>query len=456
MDDPALWGVISLAFSIFISVVLSITLSALSSVRRQNLRERAEAGSKRAQLAVEVGEDSLRFLDAFSMAKAAMHLISAGLIALLVVMPAANWVNDQLGTALPLGYLLAFLVISPLAAILVYGVTEALPEIIVRGNPTAWAMRTARFARFAILASSPLVGMTTVLRKFFSMILGESASSSAQVTEEEIMTLVDAGEEEGSIELEEKEMIYSIFQLDETLAREIMVPRIDVVALDIKASLDEALDSIISAGHSRIPVFEDSLDRIKGLLYAKDLLEVWREGRETADLASLLRPAVFFPESKRVSDLLHELQNHKVHLAIIIDEYGGTAGLVTIEDIVEEIVGEIFDEYDESTDEGYEVINETEYIFDGRYDLDDFNHMLNTELPDELGDTLGGFIYGHLGKVPEEGEVVETDRLRLEVIDVDDRRIRKVHVTIQHATGDASLQSAEDKKDTNGKSVNGK
>jgi CBS domain containing-hemolysin-like protein len=242
------------------------------------------------------------------------------------------------------------------------------------------------------------------------------------------MTLVDAGEEEGAIDLDEKEMIYSIFQLADTLAREIMVPRIDIVAVEVHTPLDKARDIIIKAGHSRIPVYEESLDQVCGLLYAKDLLSVWQRGEPLVELRSILRPALFVPESKRVPDLLRELRDSNVHLAIVIDEYGGTAGLVTMEDIVEEIVGEIRDEYDSAEEALYETVGPDEYVFDGRVNLDDFNRLLDVELPDELGDTLGGFIYGELGKVPKQGEVVVTHSLRLEVTSVVDRRIRKVRV----------------------------
>jgi CBS domain containing-hemolysin-like protein len=258
----------------------------------------------------------------------------------------------------------------------------------------------------------------------------------ALVTEEEIMTLVDVGEEEGAIEQEEKEMIYSIFRLDETLAREIMLPRIDIVALDINTPLDEAIEVITKAGHSRIPVYEDSLDHIKGLLYAKDLLTVRDEEKSTVELKTLLRPASFVPETKGVLDLLRELQSTKVHLTVVIDEYGGTAGLVTIEDIVEEIVGEIMDEYDLAEEAPYELLGDGEYLFDARVGLDNFNHIVDAQLPDELADTLGGFIYGQLGKVPTTGETVETEQLRLKVTEIVDQRIRKVQVTRLAASHD--------------------
>jgi len=309
-------------------------------------------------------------------------------------------------------------------------------------------------AQLTVGILSPLVFAVTILRRTLAGPFGSDVDRAALVTEEEIMTLVDAGEEEGSIELEEKEMIYSIFQLDETLAREIMVPRIDIFALEIETPLEEALKAIIEAGHSRIPVYQESLDKISGLLYAKDLLEIWRDGQRSVDLARILRPALFVPESKRVSDLLHELQNAKVHIAVVIDEYGGTAGVVTLEDIVEEIVGEIFDEYDEAAEDTYEVVSSNEYIFDARIDLDDFNRLLDAHLTDELGDTLAGFIYGQLGKVPDEGEQFETDRLQIEVLTVADRRIRKVRVK-RLTPDEAALTEEEHDKEKHSSNGNG-
>ncbi|MBN1120250.1 MAG: HlyC/CorC family transporter [Anaerolineae bacterium] len=423
-----LWGLIGLIVLFIISAYSSITQTALSAVRRQSLREEAEQGNKRAQSALAIAEDSLRVINTFKIVNLVTLFLTASLFALIFVPPVGEWIAELVSIKTTAANVIVYLILVPAAALLVFAFTEVLPELVALHDPVRWAMLMAPIARLTVTIFYPLVRLMLAFRRTISVPLGSDPDSTAIVTEEEIMTLVDAGEEEGSIEQEEKEMIYSIFQLDETLAREIMVPRIDVVALEINTPLEEARKVIIDAGHSRIPVFEESLDHIKGLLYAKDLLEVWHEGKQSVDLSSLLRTALFVPESKRVSDLLHELQNQKVHLAIVIDEYGGTAGLVTIEDIVEEIVGEILDEYDEDEEAAFEKLADDEYLFDARIDLDDFNRLLNTELSDELGDTLGGFIYAQLGKVPEPGETVETEHLEIEVVSVIDRRIRKVHV----------------------------
>lgn len=246
------------------------------------------------------------------------------------------------------------------------------------------------------------------------------------VTEDELKNLVDAGQEEGIFEQEERRMIYSIFQLGDTLAREIMVPRIDMLALDVMTPLTEAVDALLESGYSRAPIYEDTVDKTIGLLYTKDLLKVWREGSQVGSLKDLLRRAYFVPEAKKVDELLAEMQNQRVHMAIVVDEYGGVAGLVTLEDIVEEIVGEILDEYDQGEEALYEGPVDGEYIFLGRIDLDDFNDIMQSRLDKVEADTLGGFIYSQLGRVPTMGEVLLVENLELVVEQVSARRIYKV------------------------------
>ena len=179
------------------------------------------------------------------------------------------------------------------------------------------------------------------------------------------MTMVDAGQEDGIFEVGEREMIYSIFGLHDTLAREIMVPRIDMLALDVNTPLDVAVDALLKTGYSRVPVYDDTVDKTLGLLYAKDLLRVWRQGEQGLDLGGLLRPVHFIPEAKRVDELMAEMQAQRIHMSIVIDEYGGVAGLVTLEDIVEEILGEIQDEYDQAEEAPYQEIDEHEFVFLG-------------------------------------------------------------------------------------------
>jgi len=254
-----------------------------------------------------------------------------------------------------------------------------------------------------------------------------ASGRAALVTEEEIKTLVDAGEEGGAIEEEEKEMIFSIFQLGDTLAREVMVPRIDVVGFEADAPLAEATRMLIETGHSRAPVYTGTIDNVVGLLYSKDILAAWHAGSVERQVRDIMRPAIFVPEAKKVDDLLEEMQAHRVQMVIVVDEYGGTAGLVTLEDIVEEIVGEIRDEYDMAEELPYQELADGGYLLTGGIDVDDVNELTGSRLSKEAGETLGGLIYSQLGRVPAAGDVLETGGLRLKVEQVLGRRIRKVH-----------------------------
>jgi CBS domain containing-hemolysin-like protein len=194
----------------------------------------------------------------------------------------------------------------------------------------------------------------------------------------------------------------------------------------VNTPLPQALDTLDESGYSRVPVYEETVDNILGLLYAKDLLRVWRQGDPNVSMRGLLRPAYFVPEAKKVDELLAEMQRQRVHMAMVVDEYGGIAGLVTLEDIVEEILGEIQDEFDEGEDLPYEEYDQGKYLFLGRVDLDDFNEIMESSLPKDEAETLGGFIYNYFGRVPSTGETVNMDGILLTVDQVSGRRIQKV------------------------------
>lgn len=305
-------------------------------------------------------------------------------------------------------------------AIILFGLEWGIDRLVSR-NPEIWALRLNFFVRYIIAPLSYIF--------FLFGVKGKTESSSvtvSSVTEDDLKSLVDAGEEEGVLEHDERRMIFSIFQLGDTLVREIMVPRIDILTLDVNTPLPEAVDAFLASGHSRVPVHEDTVDNTLGLLYAKDLLRVWREGNQGGSLREMLRPAFFVPEAKKVDELLTEMQSQRFHMAVVVDEYGGVAGLVTLEDIVEEILGEIQDEYDQGEEAPYQVAKNGDYLFLGRIDLDDFNEIMGCQLPTDEADTLGGYIYSRLGHVPSVGENVQKDKLLLTVEQVSARRIRKV------------------------------
>jgi CBS domain containing-hemolysin-like protein len=248
------------------------------------------------------------------------------------------------------------------------------------------------------------------------------------VTEEEIRHMVDVAEEEEEIEEDERELIHSIFEFGDTVVREVMVPRPDMITIPASALLNEALGIIIEAGYSRIPIYEGDNDNIIGVLYAKDLMKRMHESPADVKVSGLGRAPNFIPEQKKVAELLREMQEQHVHMSIVVDEYGGTAGLVTIEDLIEEIVGEIVDEYDKE-EPLVEPIDDVSMRVDAKMPIDEVNEILGVDLPHEEWDTVGGLVFGLTGRVPIPGEVVRYDSVIFTTERVTGRRIQKVVIT---------------------------
>ena len=248
-----------------------------------------------------------------------------------------------------------------------------------------------------------------------------------KVTEEEIQEIMDAGEEEGLINEEENEMIRSILSLRDTVVREIMVPRTDMAAVPIDATFKEILEAIISCGHSRIPVFEGTIDNITGLVYAKDLLKYCGMDAQFVGMKKIIRQPFFIPETKNLEELLQEFKKKRVHMAIVMDEYGGTAGLVTIEDLLEEIVGDIQDEYDVE-EELLHVQQDGSVVVDARLSIEELEEYFGIDIEREKFDSVGGLLFHLTGKIPRIGEEAETDTLHLTVLDADERKVRRVRI----------------------------
>lgn len=349
-----------------------------------------------------------RLRSSLRLAMAFFHFLLAGLLPMIL---------QVYGVALDIWLVLFYLVLE----MVLVNILEFLIEGLILKNTEENAIHLSWLGGLINLIFSPLAGL---LMSF----LGENANkvTLASMTEEDLKNWVEVGQPEGSLEKGEREMIYSIFQFGDTLAKDIMVPRIDVMALDINTTLGEARSMFVHAGHSRVPVYEDTVDNVVGLLYAKDLLSVHDDDARIANHRDLLRLAYFVPEAKKVDELLAEMQSRSMHMAIVVDEYGGVAGVVTLEDIVEEIVGEIRDEYDESEEMPFEQISADEYVFQGKIDLDIFNEIMGTEIATDNADTIGGYIYGQIGDVPTGGESLEADGVKLIVDEVVGRRINKV------------------------------
>jgi CBS domain containing-hemolysin-like protein len=293
-----------------------------------------------------------------------------------------------------------------------------------------------RTERAALLVSRPVYLLGRLLRPLSAVLItiansvmlllpGKGLPKGPFVTEDEIRHLVDVAEEEDEIEEEERELIHSVFEFGDTVVREVMVPRLDMITLPADSMLDEALKVIIEAGYSRVPLYEGDNDNIVGVLYAKDLLKRVHEGDRNVKARDLARPPTFVPETKKVAELLREMQDQRVHMAIVVDEYGGTAGLVTIEDLIEEIVGEIVDEYDKE-EPLVEPIDESTIRVDAKMPIDEVNELLGSDLPHEEWDTVGGLVFGLTGRVPIPGEKVKFDSLEFITERVVGRRIQKV------------------------------
>ncbi len=412
-------GLIALLGLLLANALLSAARSALVNARRPLLEQKVQEGAIGARLAYRVAEDSTRLIATLRLVQVICRLMLAGL--------AVFWFAPRAADLLPPGPqagLYGALGVILLTGLLMVSLGELAPEMAVLRDPEGWAIWLAPLVAGLEWLLGPVIRLTL---RVSAIISGRLAGQPVQfVTEEEIKTLVDAGEEGGAIEEEEKEMIYSIFQFGDTLAREVMVPRIDIVGVEAGSSLAEASETFLRTGHSRLPVYEDSVDHIVGLVYAKDFLRAWKNGQQDQLVRSLMRQVYFVPETKKVDDLLAELQSRRVHMAIVIDEYGGTAGLVTLEDLVEEIVGEIRDEYDAAEELPYQKVGESEFLLDAGTDLDAVNDLLGASLPTETDDTLGGFVYSTLGKVPAPGEEIKAGGLKLVVEQVVGRRIRKI------------------------------
>lgn len=250
-------------------------------------------------------------------------------------------------------------------------------------------------------------------------------SGRKRVTEEEFHELMEASAEEGLINEEESEMIRAIFALGETVVREVMVPRTDMACISVDVTTDELIATIIGCGHSRIPVYDGTVDNITGILYAKDLLKHWGSDPLQLDIGKVARPPFYIPESKNLEELLQEFKKRRVHIAIVIDEYGGTSGLITIEDLLEQIVGDIQDEYD-SEEELLQLQPDGSTVVDARLPIEEFEQFFEIEVEREKFDTVGGLIFYLLGRIPRKGDEVVTSGIRLTVLSAGERRIGKL------------------------------
>jgi CBS domain containing-hemolysin-like protein len=408
--------------------LLSMSEAALHAIRRPALIEELVVRGRRGQRAGRMGERRVRYLAAIQVVEFFVIFAFSGIAAAFLA-PRLSELLRLVGIAAvfsDLGAVVVTVAALSLAAVL-FGLF--VPRSIGRKHAKQVLLLMVFPLELITWITRPLVAVLFFLTRIVTAPFGADPREGALISEEDIKAVIETGEEQGVLDVEERDMLHSVFALGDKQVHEVMVPRTDIVAIDVNTAPQEVLESVVSAGHSRIPVYEGSSDQIIGVLYVKDLFRRLARGEKDVTVRPFLRPAQFVPETKKVDDLLREMQKDKVHIAIVVDEYGGTAGLVTIEDIVEEIVGEIRDEYDVER-ELVLPVSENEAVMDARVPFAEVQETFGIDSPEGVDefDTLGGFVTHELGRLPKAGETVQRNGVKFVVESVDGRRVGRVRV----------------------------
>jgi putative hemolysin len=418
-----------IAFLIALNGVFVAAEIALVTVRRSRIRQLTDEGDRRAKRVARMTERPGRLLATIQLGITFIGFLAAAFAGASLAGELADGlrgIGPLSGSADVISLLIVTLIVSLVT--IVFG--ELVPKTLALAHAERYALALARPVDVLGVILAPVVWLLTTITHFVTRLIGVRDVTDEAITSEELRILVERGSEQGTIEAEEEQMIGGVLELGERRAHEVMVARVDMVALAVDASLSEIIETIVGEGHSRIPVYEENIDNVIGMLYAKDLLPYLVGEDRPPSIRRLLRTPLFVPESMLVDDLLRSLQRRRVHIAIVLDEHGGTAGLVTIEDMLEEIVGEIQDEYDEE-EPMIVPLGAHEARVDGRTDVDDmlehFDATLEGDDQEEF-DTVGGLVYHHIGGVPKVGDELVVDGLRLTVEATDGRRVRTVHV----------------------------
>ncbi|MDX1931973.1 MAG: hemolysin family protein [Capsulimonadales bacterium] len=399
--------------------------TALVSLRRTRIEQLVEEKRSGARTVQRLLEDPPRMIATVQVVMTLLSFFSAAAAATTLSAPLVPLLKAIPGVA-PFADTAAVVVVTIIVALFSIVVGEIVPKTLALQAPDIWALRLAPlvslFARIFSWLTYFVVWASNVIVAPFG---GKAKFETPMITREEFEQIVDQGERHGELDDEEAKIITNVFDLSETAVRAVMTPRIDMTALSVDAPLGITLETILQSGHSRIPVYEGTIDNVIGIIHAKDLLPYFKASKSDVDLRIVMRGAFFVPETKKVADLLAEMRRDKFQMAIVRDEYSGTAGLVTLEDLIEEIVGEIRDEYDVDEPE-LQVVSETETLIDARMGILDVNDRLGVELPHDEYDTIGGLVFGVLGHEPVEGERIRLDGLEFRVERVVNRRVRTI------------------------------
>ncbi len=408
-DTSSLWQeLVGLVTLLLLSAFFSSSETAFLSSKRIRIRHLAEEGDKRAKLVQKMMKDPEKVVAAIVIGN---NIVNVAASALATSVALSIFGNEGVGIAIGV---MTFL-------ILVVG--EITPKGFAVKNAERIALSFARPLFIVTRVLSPIATALNGIAQGFSRLFGKNIDKNPFLTGEEFKTLLTMAHEEGSLEEEERERLRNVYEFSDIIAREVMTPRTDMVCVDVTASLEAVRDIIVKTGFSRIPVYKENVDHVVGILYAKDLLQ-YLPG-DNYQLTDIIRDPYFIPDTKKVDELLEEMQKRKVHLAIVVDEWGGTAGIVTIEDLLEEIVGEIFDEYD-VTKIPIRKIDEETVLFSGGVPIDEVNHVLTVNIPENGFETIGGFMLDQFGRIPKEGEKISFNGVDFIVFKTDGVRIMTV------------------------------
>src|ERR1700690_417528 len=407
--------IIVIVVGLVIAAFAAAAETSLTSVSRIRMRSLADDGNRRARTVTRLHADPNGYLST---------ILTLNTVAVIVVSTATALLIDTYLNKVPQAIGTAVL------AIIVLIFCEIAPKSLALRFNERFALALAAPVRFLTSLLKPLVGGLSA----FSRLIVRAATKGPSVrgpfvTEEELKLLLYVGEQEGIVEQEEREMIHGILEMTDKSVREVMVPRVDVVAAENTDSIADVIRVIIEHGYSRIPIYEDSIDNIIGVVYAKDLLRHGVVGDDQRALAAIAREPYFTPEAKHVGELLREMKVRKVHIAIVVDEHGGTAGIVTFEDLIEEIVGPIRDEYDMREVEELQIVSDHEVVVSARFPVDDLKEALDLEVPDVEADTVGGLVYEQLGEIPKVGATIQLGNATLTVEAIRRQSIQTVRIT---------------------------
>jgi CBS domain containing-hemolysin-like protein len=405
------WLWVLVVLLVIFGTVLALAESSLTRMSRVRALALVEEGRRNAPILERIEADPPRYLNSIYLSVMLVQNGSAILVAIL-----AERAFDSLGVAVvSFGFTLLYFVIVE-AMSKTYGVLHS-DRVALALAPIVWFL-----GRVLMLPTRALIGMANVL------LPGKGLKQGPFVSEEEIRSMAEVGSEEGSIEEGEKELIHSIFEFGDTIVREVMVPRPDIVAIESDQTLRDVQALVLQHGYSRIPVYRDDLDETIGFVFAKDVLKALHQGKVDMPLPEIVREAHWVPEAAKVASLLKDMQTEKFHIALVTDEYGSVSGIVTLEDLLEELVGEIVDEYDTEEIE-LEEVSAGCWLVSGKMGIDELNERLEVELPDEEWDTVGGLVMGLMGKIPDQGEETRLDGLVFRAEQIQGRRISKVLIT---------------------------